>query len=169
MPKNSTHCKPARFRVEWLLIWKSKLIIVSPASYSLEHNVFSWEAPTRSILSNCLTTSGMASSQSMFVRGSVRVHLGHWQTWAIDHLSRKPVLLFHCPSHTEMLPDVHSKPPWCCKFELFPHVPSLDPGRREQHLPARSPPQEAADHGKVTPSLLFSKPGSPKVPNCSFS
>lgn len=64
--------------------------------------------------------------------------------------------------------------PCCCSFELFPHVPLLDPGRWDQHLPPSSPPQEAVDHGKVTPMvyyffLLFSKPDSPKVPNCSFS
>jgi len=45
------------------------------------------------------------------VMGTVQMCLKHCQAWGIDHLARKPVLVFDHHVSKEMLPNVQSKLP----------------------------------------------------------
>jgi len=45
------------------------------------------------------------------IKGIVQMPLEHGQAWGIDHISRKPVLVFDHPLGKEMLHNAQSKPP----------------------------------------------------------
>lgn len=85
------------------------------------------------------------------IKGIVEMPLKHWQTWGIDHLSRKPIPVFDHPLSKEIFLTSSLYLPWH-SFEPFPHV--LSPKTRKKSSATPSPKtQENSFEGAQYPPL----------------
>ena len=83
---------------------------------------------------SCCISSGLTKNWSMLLtKFIVQLSLEHWETWSINHRSRKPVPVFDHPHSTEIFPNAQTDPPQAQLFTI-PILPSVW-RRRTQHLP----------------------------------